>query len=993
MDKGEDKTYLLPSGTILRGKYRIEDILGEGGFGITYRGEAVELKLRVAIKEYYPYGYALRDVNKSINIDPIPDEKSRKIFRKNKKSFLEEARKLAQCVHIVSVVGVYDYFEENQTAYIVMEYLDGITLKAYLQKNGPADATWLCRRILPLLEDLQKVHEQGVLHRDISPDNIMLMDRDRLKLMDFGAARDFDIDSEKSMTVMLKNGFAPFEQYTRYGVQGPWTDIYALSTTLYTCITGKIPDPAPDRMEHDELNLPSEMGIVIDPKIERVLARGLCVLSKDRYQSAAEMAEALEGAIYHEPNAAHVSHGERDGIENRILHEGQVESGKAVKTKIEEKLNYKKEAEENRQEKKPKKRIQNREEKTVLFEQGSKYIRRGAAVLCLAAAILIILRKNPEEKLQKEEANAFAYYIETPTPSPTDIEEIVIPDGVKAIRGSAFEASALKQITIPASVTEFEEDAFPKGLETIIGEKGSTAQELAKSLGITFEEMDSVSIHEVERIKHEQFENRRNILALQIEKQSEDVPLLKNDDSSKYISYRGNRDDTGWVSGIGLDSMVDIELPDYMNGNRIVGIDDSGLEACDLIRNVIVPEGITTFGYNAFRECSRLEHVSMPESLLAIHAGAFEHCVNLKEAIVPDSVSVIGQAAFNGCISLENVRLPKNLKTIESELFQLCENLERIDIPSGVISIKEWAFYHCEKLTTLNLPDSLIEIGDYAFSRCGSLEELLLPKSVESIGLYAFKNSGIKRIIVEDGMKVLDAAAILNTEGIDELWIPESVEQIKGGVFYSQGNIKRIVGIRGSVAYSLAMHLGIEFVEMEKDEQELPSKETTQLSEIPKRFILVDKSVLKYEVEEKLGMPETRFSRTVGSKDKLIGNVALPQNEGSVIVKEIGSWSFYNAKGITGVAIPEGIERIGSHAFYKCTEIEEIVLPSSLKYIDDYAFCDCKNLTSIIIPQSVEYIGTWAFGHCYKLKTILGVPGSAAEKLAKELRIEFQAIE
>ena len=140
-------------------------------------------------------------------------------------------------------------------------------------------------------------------------------------------------------------------------------------------------------------------------------------------------------------------------------------------------------------------------------------------------------------------------------------------------------------------------------------------------------------------------------------------------------------------------------------------------------------------------------------------------------------------------------------------------------------------------------------------------------------------------------------------------------------------------------------------------------------------------------------MPETRFSRILGAKSKLAGNVAFPQNEGAVIVKEIGSWAFYNAAGITGIAIPEGVEKVGSHAFYKCTGIEKIVLPSSLKYIDNYAFCDCKHLTSITIPQSVEYIGTWAFGHCYKLKTILGVPGTAAEELAKELQIEFQTIE
>ena len=582
--------------------------------------------------------------------------------------------------------------------------------------------------------------------------------------------------------------------------------------------------------------------------------------------------------------------------------------------------------------------------------------------------------------------------------SDTGIEKITIPDGVKAIRQGAFEASALKQITIPASVAEFDADAFPKGLQTIIGERGSAAQELAEVLGVAFQEKAYVSADEAERIKHEQSMNRRNMLMPVAESQYTNVLSLKADDSDDILQdagygYNSDSADDRRITGILLNVLADIEIPDQVDGNSIAEIDDSAFEACDLIRNVIVPEGIAAFGYNAFRECSRLEHVSMPESLVSIGLGAFEHCANLKEAIIPDAVSVIGEAAFNGCVSLETVKLPQSLKTIERELFQLCESLERMDIPSGVVSIKEWAFYHCEKLKTLNLPDSLIEIGDYAFSRCSSLEELVIPKSVKEISPHAFKESGIRRIIVEEGMEVLDARAILSTKGIEELRIPESVTRINGGGFYTQGNIKRIVGARGTVAYSLATDLGIEFVDMEKDAQDSSENKAASISEIPEGFTLAAKSELKYEAEEKVGMPEIRFSRIVGSKSSLTGNVAFPQNEGTVIVKEIGAWAFYNAKGITGIAIPEGVEKVGSHAFYKCTGIEQIVLPSSLKYIDDYAFCDCKNLTSITIPPSVEYIGTWAFGHCYKLKTILGVHGTVAEELAKELRIEFQTVE
>lgn len=531
----------------------------------------------------------------------------------------------------------------------------------------------------------------------------------------------------------------------------------------------------------------------------------------------------------------------------------------------------------------------------------------------------------------------------------TGIEEIVIPDGVKVIWHSAFEGSALKQITIPPSVTEFKSDAFPQGLQTIIGEKGSAAQDLAESLGVAFVEKAYASADEAEGVKHEQLMKRRSMLMRVGESQNTDVPLLKSDDIFQlaWYGYDDDGDDVFCIAGAEPEVLADIEIPSRIDGDLVVGIDDWAFESCDLVRNVIAPEGVKAIGHNAFRECSRLERVSMPESLTSIGSSAFEHCVNLREAIIPDAVGEIGAAAFNGCMRLETVKLPKNLKTIESELFQLCENLESIDIPDGVVSIGDWAFYHCDKLKTLHLPDSLIEIGDYAFSRCASLEELVIPKSVKSISLYAFKESGIKRI----------------------------------------------VGMRGTAAYSLASHLNIEFVEMDEEARDSSENRAASISEIPEGFVLVDRSQLRYEEEEIAGMPETRFSRIVGAKSRLTGNIAFPQNDGTVMVKGIGAWAFYDAKAITGIAIPEGVEEVGSHAFYKCTGIEQIVLPSSLRYIDNYAFCNCSNLTSITIPQSVEYIGTWAFGHCNRLKTIFGTPGTAAEELAQELHLEFRAIE
>lgn len=290
------KLHQLQPGTLMHQRYRIECILGAGGFGITYRAMDETLKIPVAIKEFFPSQWVTR--NSQIACDVILTTESRRAqYESLKVKFLEEARVLAMFDNLRSVVCVRDFFYDNQTAYIVMEYLDGITLSEYIRKNGTMDSEWLCTMVIPMLHALDAVHQKGLIHRDISPDNIMLMDGEYLKLMDFGAARSYSEDTVKSMSVILKEGFAPYEQYTRHGKQGPWTDVYALSATIYTLLTQVVPDSATDRVEHDELRKPSELGVAISPAIEMVIHKGMSLRGEDRYQSAMEMADALNMAL------------------------------------------------------------------------------------------------------------------------------------------------------------------------------------------------------------------------------------------------------------------------------------------------------------------------------------------------------------------------------------------------------------------------------------------------------------------------------------------------------------------------------------------------------------------------------------------------------------------------------------------------------------------------------------------------------------------------
>lgn len=274
--------------TILAGKYLVGDVLGEGGFGITYIGYDLNLEIRVAIKEFYPNGYATRE-SKNTSVLTAYAGNNIDIVYKWRDNFLREARSLAKCAHLSGVVGVKDFFQENNTAYIVQEFLEGQTLKEYCrERGGKLPVEQLLPALEPVILSLEEVHKEGLIHRDISPDNIMLLKSGQMKLLDFGAARDFTQEGEKSLSVLLKPGYAPEEQYRTKGNQGPWSDIYALAGTIYKCITGVTPPESMERMRKDELQRPSALGVSISPTIENVLLKAMEVYAENRYQTIEE---------------------------------------------------------------------------------------------------------------------------------------------------------------------------------------------------------------------------------------------------------------------------------------------------------------------------------------------------------------------------------------------------------------------------------------------------------------------------------------------------------------------------------------------------------------------------------------------------------------------------------------------------------------------------------------------------------------------------------
>lgn len=276
----------LPPGTVLDGRYLVGKTLGQGGFGITYAACDLETGERVAIKEYYPSTLAGREAKGStqLSVNAIKGDRARDEYAAGLRHFLYEARRQAKLASSPGIVSVMDFFEANGTAYYVMEYVDGATLVKYITE--PLSFSAALELLEPIADSLMSVHRSGLIHRDISPDNIMCGRDGQRRLLDFGASHSFTGEESTTGNATLKHGFAPPEQYGSSSMQGPWTDVYAFAATLYWCITGKIPQDSMDRsIGGDRLLPPSELGADISPDAEAVLMRGLALPITARYQS------------------------------------------------------------------------------------------------------------------------------------------------------------------------------------------------------------------------------------------------------------------------------------------------------------------------------------------------------------------------------------------------------------------------------------------------------------------------------------------------------------------------------------------------------------------------------------------------------------------------------------------------------------------------------------------------------------------------------------
>ena len=303
----------LAPGTILNNKIIIGNILGKGGYGITYIGYDLLLEYRVAIKEFFPDEMVDRseDGKTVLVLDEVNDEE----YQKETTAYLREARVLAEFSKFPGIVAIKDLFYENNTGYLIMEYLENGNLRKYIDNHGG----WLgvdetLKLMEPVISILGKLHKSDLIHRDISPDNIMMDEDGSVKLIDFGGSKKIGFNNQQ--VFLGKWGFAPLEQMlSKLSEQGPWTDIYGICATLYCMMTGDVPPASYERNEKDEIININDYTINIDKKIGDAIMKGLSMEISKRQQSIEELYRDLYGALPDEKG----SHGSQAGEEAGIM--------------------------------------------------------------------------------------------------------------------------------------------------------------------------------------------------------------------------------------------------------------------------------------------------------------------------------------------------------------------------------------------------------------------------------------------------------------------------------------------------------------------------------------------------------------------------------------------------------------------------------------------------------------------------------------------------
>ena len=678
---------LTPNTLLQSGRYRIIDTLGRGGFGITYLAEQVMARRKVCIKEYFPEDYYRRD--SATGALSLSSEGFAETMNRYKAKFIKEAQTIAALDH-PNIIHIHDIFEENNTAYYVMEYIEGESLSDVVKRNGVLGESEAIGYIRQVALALEYIHSRQIMHLDVKPGNVMIRKMNGSAiLIDFGLSKHYDaVSGEATSTtpVGVSHGFAPIEQYKRGGVSrfSPETDIYSLGATLYYLVTGKIP-PEAATLVTEPLNIPERVSSTVHDAISKAMS----IAPAQRPHSVNDFLSMLEAdvvvgeaktEIYIADKEEFVAVAEAD--EHTILSSNLAFNGEKPPhneiwyTSSDGQLvipsSAKAFGDSSYKDSSGKTKFLSK-----LFNSPTwtNTIKNGKG----------ILRFNGDVKVIGYDAFRGC----------KNLVEIVLPDSVKRLESGAFSGCTnLKRITIPNGVGQIVSYLFDECVSLTDIVIPESVYVIGNNAFWGCEKLQNIIIHS-------------------------GLPSV----SREMLTY--------------CRSLTSVTL-----SNKVSIIQNSAFLGCCSLRSITIPNSVTTIESWAFQDCNSLSSITIPNSVTTIESWAFKDCNSLTSITIPDSVANIGNGIFSGCSNLSDITLSEGLSTIGNFTFAGCSSLTTITLPSSVTSIGYGAFSCCDKLRTLYcramLPPKIINEDRYLGNDKDrlSLRGVAIYVPRDSVGIY-----------------------------------------------------------------------------------------------------------------------------------------------------------------------------------------------------------------------------------------------------------------